>query len=410
MANRINFTKTTLEAIPPAPKGKRDYYNDTKQSGLQLQVTDKGTKTFYLYRKIQGKPTRNRIDTFPNASVDIARKEAQKLQGLIAQGVNPQVEKRKKEAQTASLEDIFTVFKLDRDHLKPKTLYDYGRHLKVAFPDWLKKPMGNITKDKISDRHSKLTKHHGAAYANNAMRTLSILFNFAHARYEDNSGQSIFPENPVKRLSKTKQWNPVKRRKSCLKKNQLPAWFKAVDQIRNTETTSGPLVADYLTLSIFTGLRRNEAAGLTWANVDFTEKTLTIADTKNNEPHTLPLTEHIYDLLKQRKEGTKSDFVFPGKGRNGYLAEPRKQIEKVKELSEIQFTLHDLRRTFITIAESLDIPAYALKNLLNHKTSGDVTAGYIIIDVDRLRGPMQKIEDFLLPYIDEAKKLIDSET
>jgi hypothetical protein len=60
------------------------------------------------------------------------------------------------------------------------------------------------------------------------------------------------------------------------------------------------------------------------------------------------------------------------------------------------FSVHDLRRTFITVAESLDIPAYALKRLLNHRAAGDVTAGYIVIDVERLRRPMQHITDFLL--------------
>ena len=54
------------------------------------------------------------------------------------------------------------------------------------------------------------------------------------------------------------------------------------------------------------------------------------------------------------------------------------------------------RRTFITIAESLDIPAYALKRLLNHKMTNDVTAGYIVADVERLRKPMQLITDFIL--------------
>ena len=61
--------------------------------------------------------------------------------------------------------------------------------------------------------------------------------------------------------------------------------------------------------------------------------------------------------------------------------------------------LHDLRRTFITIAESLDIPAYALKRLLNHKTANDVTAGYIITDVERLRRPMQQITDHILSLV-----------
>lgn len=58
--------------------------------------------------------------------------------------------------------------------------------------------------------------------------------------------------------------------------------------------------------------------------------------------------------------------------------------------------MHDLRRTFITVAESLDIPAYALKRMLNHKMQNDVTAGYIIADAERLRKPMQQITDVLL--------------
>lgn len=78
-------------------------------------------------------------------------------------------------------------------------------------------------------------------------------------------------------------------------------------------------------------------------------------------------------------------------------------MEKVIEKTGIKFTVHDLRRTFITIAESLDIPAYALKRLLNHKTSGDVTAGYIIIDVERLRRPMQMITDYILKVIHSEK-------
>ena len=59
-----------------------------------------------------------------------------------------------------------------------------------------------------------------------------------------------------------------------------------------------------------------------------------------------------------------------------------------------------LRRTFITIAESLDIPVYALKKLPNHKTSSDVTAGYVVIDIERLRKPMQMITDYILKLMD----------
>jgi integrase len=71
-------------------------------------------------------------------------------------------------------------------------------------------------------------------------------------------------------------------------------------------------------------------------------------------------------------------------------------MAKVIKATNIPFTIHDLRRTFITIAEGLDIAAYALKRLLNHKMNGDVTAGYIMLDVERLRKPMQMITDYLL--------------
>ena len=68
------------------------------------------------------------------------------------------------------------------------------------------------------------------------------------------------------------------------------------------------------------------------------------------------------------------------------------------------FALHDLRRTFATIAESLDISTYAVKRLLNHSVNqNDVTSGCIVTDVERLRKPMQQIEDFILAAAGELK-------
>jgi hypothetical protein len=48
------------------------------------------------------------------------------------------------------------------------------------------------------------------------------------------------------------------------------------------------------------------------------------------------------------------------------------------------------------VAESLDLSTYTLKRLLNHREGRDVTAGYIVLDVERLRRPMQRITDQLL--------------
>jgi integrase len=192
----------------------------------------------------------------------------------------------------------------------------------------------------------------------------------------------------------------VERRQTFIKAHELKDWYDGVQKLENTT------FRDYLLLIIFTGLRRQEAAKLTWEQIDLKAETLSITDTKNHETHTLPLSTYLHDLLLRRKYKVTSTFVFPAPSAAGYIIEPRKQIAKVRESSGVIFTTHDLRRTFITAAESLDIPAYALKRLLNHKMHNDVTAGYIVTDVERLRKPMQKITDFLQKKMGIKKKCL----
>jgi hypothetical protein len=67
----------------------------------------------------------------------------------------------------------------------------------------------------------------------------------------------------------------------------------------------------------------------------------------------------------------------------------------------------DLRRTCITNAESLDVPPYAIKHLVKHKMTNDVTDGYIVSDVERLRRLAQLIGDFLeRAFIGEARHIV----
>jgi hypothetical protein len=61
--------------------------------------------------------------------------------------------------------------------------------------------------------------------------------------------------------------------------------------------------------------------------------------------------------------------------------------------------IHDLRRVFLTTAEKLDVPHYALKKLANHTSNNDVTGGYIVVDVERLRGYMTLISRRLIDLI-----------
>jgi len=50
--------------------------------------------------------------------------------------------------------------------------------------------------------------------------------------------------------------------------------------------------------------------------------------------------------------------------------------KEVRDDSGVYFTIHDLRRTFITIAESMDIGMVTIKTLVNHRSGNqDVTEG-----------------------------------
>ena len=394
----LKLTKSVVDKLLPPIEKSQEFYRDTVLKGFALRITKGGCKSFVLEKIIGNKLKRITIGKYSNAfTVELARKQAEILLGDIAKGIDPIAEKRSAQMHSASLNQVFKDYLQARKSLKPKTLYDYERVISIAFSSWAKKPLSSITKDMIAKHHEKLGQEHGAAYANLAMRVLRALFNFAAGQYEDSQGRSLFPENPVDRLSQTRAWYRVERRHTFIKTHDLAAWYDGVQALTN-ET-----LRDYLCFILFTGLRRQEAAQLKWEQVDLKAKTLTILDPKNREQHTLPLSDYLYGLLEQRQKVATNQYVFAGTGAAGHIIEPRKQMAKVIDSTGIEFTVHDLRRTFITLAESLDIPAYALKRLLNHKSS-DITASYIGLDVERLRRPMQLITDHLLINFSTHKK------
>lgn len=394
----MRITKSFVDKAPiPTPKpgqvSTQDFYRDTAIPGFALRVTSGGAKSFIVEKRVNGRVKRITLGRYGNLTVEQARTEAMKVLGKVATGGDPIAEKRERYARSVSLMEVYRDYLATRKDLKDSTIHDYNRIMNTAFKDWLKKPIAEITKDMVERKHRELGKR-SEARANNSMRVLRALINHAMSKYEDAKGNPIILVNPVERLSQTRAWYKVERRKNLIKPHQLKDWYEATLQL-NQETTR-----DYLHFLLFTGLRRTEAAQLRWEYVNFEDQTFTIPDTKNGESHTLPFSDYIETILTRRHETRQGHFVFPSDSKTGYIQDPRKAILKVSELSGVDFRLHDLRRTFITIAESRDIPAYALKRLLNHKDKADVTSGYIINDVNRLREPMQKISDFILKHFE----------
>lgn len=388
------ITKTYVDSIPLTSSGQA-FYRDSELKGFGLRVGTTG-KVYIAESKVKGKVVRASIGKHGVYTAEQARLRARELLLMMSKGINPNDIDKEERVRGVTLEQALADFLDARKSLKPTTIYDYKRTLNCYLPDWKKRPLLEITKDMVSKRHT-LIGQRSHAQANLVMRYLRAIFNFAAGQYENSKGEPLISENPVKRLSQTRAWYRIERRQTVIKAHALASWYAAVMNIKNTSHSKNcETIRDYLLLVLFTGLRKEEAARLTWSNVDLRAKTLTVEDTKNHQDHTLPLSDFLFDLLQRRKPDAVNEYVFPGANGTGRIVEQRKQMDKVTKESGVSFTIHDLRRTFITLAESLDIPAYALKHLLNHKMSNDVTAGYIIIDAERLRGPMQKITDHLL--------------
>ena len=256
--------------------------------------------------------------------------------------------------------------------------------IEIHLEDWSDRPLAEITPAMVLDRHTKLGEDVGQPAANTVMRVLRAVYNFAMVL------DDCLVRNPVLHLTRTRSWYRERRLQTVIETHELPAWFRAVHALDN------PDARDFLLLLLFTGMRRSEGLALRWTNVDLVGRTLTVPDTKNGEPLMLPLSDYLLSLLGGRKAAsTGSDWVFPGPGSTGHFAEPKRAIARVREISGVSFTLHDLRRTFVTVAEGMDISSYTLKRLLNHKNSRDVTAGYIVLNVERLREPMQQISNYI---------------
>jgi integrase len=388
--------KVEIPALSSTGMSTQSFYRDAAIVGFGLRVTSGGAKSFIVEKRINGKVKRITLGRYGNLTVEQAKKEAQKILGKVATGSDPIAEKKEKNVRSLSLLDTYNDYLNTRKDLKTSTISDYNRVMKWAFEDWYSKPVTEITKDMVENRHRERGKR-SQARANNAMRVLRAIINHARNKFEDAKGNPIILINPVERLSQNRAWFKVEKRQTLIKAHQLAPWYKATLQLNNESTR------DYLYFLLFTGLRRSEGAQLRWDDVDFSDNTFIINDTKNGLSHTLPLSDYLEKLLKRRYEKKESDFVFPSDSKTGHIIDPQKSLLRIGELSGVNFTLHDLRRTFITIAESLDIPAYALKQLLNHKDPRDITASYIVMDIERLRRPMQKISDFISHHLNEEK-------
>lgn len=381
---------------------------DTKLPNFGIRVTAAGSRSFIIEKRIGKRNKRVTIGRYPHINLQHARKVALQHLHDLACGKDPFL--KNDDVTELSLMRIYEKYVSARSSLKPSTVKNYLKDINHGFSDWKDKPIHTITRDMVLIRYKEIGNK-SKANANRCMRVLRALFNFYMRMHHNPSEPLKIVQNPVDCLKDGGCWYKIDNRNSYIKKTQLSQWHDAVKQLPNMNRLGlGQTACDYLLFCLFTGLRREEAAWLTWNDVSFDDKTITINNTKNSVIHVLPLSDYLLVLLKNRISSS-SPYVFPGFKPNKPIKNVYKNIEIVRELSGIEFCLHDLRRTFATIAHEESVSHAVIKRLLNHKGKTDITEQYICSSVEALRQPMQEITNILrrlcLGNIDHNVRYLD---
>jgi integrase len=386
----LKLTKLAVEKITaPDPSGKQVIYWDTEQKGFGVLASGITTaKTYIAQRRMpDGKTRRLTVGAIGEfAKVEDARRKAGSLLAGLREGKDPKAERRKAAARDRTLRAWFDHYIGFNKELRQRSIEEYRRSAERHLEAWLDRPLREITRDMVEERHAAIGAGAGKAAADNAMRTLRVVWNHAIDRDE------TLPANPVRVLKNHGWFKPPPRTRSVHLEN-LARFYPTIEKLPNTT------VADYIKLVQFTGLRRREAAALAWDEVDFTTKLirLPMVRAKGKRKLDLPMSSFVRDLLVRRRAiGNDGGWVFGADSKSGHIEEPKFAFEQIAETTGIKVSPHDLRRTFITVAESCNISPLALKALVNHAIGGDVTEGYVQMTVEQLREPAQKVCDRMM--------------
>lgn len=427
---------------------------DSQVNGLAIRAAPSGRKSYVLQARFNGKVIRLTIgdvtawaieearDKDGNLVLPGARQEARRLQALIDQGIDPRQHKAEKLAEAeakrkasqrkeAAALDAWNVYvearkaRWSANHLADhENVAKEGGKMRTrgrrpgepeltqpgALRPLLLKPLSEIDVDSVrcwlQDEAARRPTHARLAFG-----LLRAFLNWCSDQKEYQA--TVRTDACAPRVAK-EQLPKKSAKDDCLQREQLPAWFKQVQSIKN------PVIATYLQMALLTGARREEIAWLVWTDIDFAWNTIRMHDKVDGE-RTIPLTPYVKEMLKKLKRlndtpppkrrilnGKKvevdlsdwkaSKWVFSSKtAESGRLQEPRIQHTKASAIAGISgLTIHGLRRSFGTLAEWVECPVGVVAQIQGHKPSATAEKHYRVRPIDLLRMWHTKIEKWIL--------------
>lgn len=355
--NRINFTHKALHALPlPAP-GKRAVYFDEQVKGLNLIVTDKGNKSFYVRKVIDGVSRRIRLGAFPDLSVENARGKANNVKAAIANNQNPYEEEQRRKGEP-TLTEFFEEYKERHaiPHKKPSSLngdeHHFSRHIKDRMGN---RKLSSISREDIEDLHREIGKKTKYS-ANRVLALLRTVFSKA-IEWGRMKG-----DNPASRVRPFAE----KTRDRFLQGEELHRFFMAIKKEKNKD------IRDFVLLCLYTGARKSNVLSMRWDALNFEHGIWRIEETKNGDSLHVPLLPPALHLLRRRKRYAtkKAVYVFPGTGKTGHMVEPKNGWKRLlKEANITGLRVHDLRRTQGSHQALTGASQLIIGKSLGHKTT-----------------------------------------
>lgn len=407
-----NFTSRLIVDCQ-CPAGKKQHFiSDAKTPGLGLRVTSTGKKSYIFETRLHGKTVRLTIGDVRAWSISDAQKEAARLKVMTDQGIDPREVRRNQKTAQAEKErkkklDCITLGEAWQEYISVRKPHwsesHYHDHKKVIRPGGeVKSRSKDLTTPgslatMVNDRLIDITSTRLIDWAcietvtrpTQARLTMRLLRAFLNWCMSHDTYQHVITINATQNKELREILGKPKVKHDVLQREQLPAWFDAVQQLSN------PVISAYLQTLLLTGARREEMAGLRWEDVDFQWSSMIIRD-KVEGQRIIPLTPYVAYLLANLPRRNQWVFSSPTAA-SSRLADPRPAHNKALTIAGLpHLTLHGLRRTFASLSEWVEMPGGIAAQIQGHKPQGVREQNYIRRPLDLLRKWHINIETWIL--------------
>ena len=367
-------TKRAVDALT-AEGGKEAVLWDSEVKGFGVRVRASGAKSYIVHYRVgtgRGSPIRKMTIGQPGSpwTPDTARKEAERILGLVGQGKDPGAEKQAgKMAETMA--DLCTKFMAEHVEAKRKgrTAFEYQRLVdKIIIPAMGKKKVRDVTRQDVAKLHHQ---HRATPYqSNRVLAVLSKLFNLAEAWGVRPDGS-----NPCRHVEKFKE----EKRERMLSADELARLGDAL-----AAYAGSPYVVAAVKLLVFTGARLREVQGMRWEWVDIDRGEARLPDSKTGAK-TLHLPPPALAVLADLPRIQGNPFVIVGGVEGACLVDmekPWRAIRSVAGLEDVR--LHDLRHAFASVAACSGMALPIIGKMLGH-TQAQTTQRYVHLSADPVK-------------------------